>query len=628
MGDRAAAHRLSKVQARRDTADDNHISGYNMDTKIVRIGGASGALSDSALSVPQLIAVPGMNYLAFDYLGEAAMGMMGKMLAADPQSGFMREFLDVQIGPFLAEIAAKKIKITANAGGLNPRGLTAMIEAKVRALGLDLKVACVEGDNLAAMVPDLQQEAIRDMFTGAAFPERIISINAYLGAMPVAEALARGADIVITGRVVDSALILGPLIHEFGWSPTDFDRLAAGTAAGHLLECGAQATGGTFTDWRDVPDWANIGFPYAECHADGSFVLTKAEGSGGLVSIGTTAEQLLYEVSDPQTYFVPDVTCDFSGAQLDQIGPDRVRVTGVRGYAPTDSYKVCVTYDDGWRAVALQPIIGVDAAAKARRQADAILERTGTMLHARGLAGWSQTHVDIIGGDPAAGQDGVRSVVCRIVVDHETVRAADIFWREQNSAIMNMSVGTSIGLAIAAPRAMPLIGLFSFLIDKDAVTGTVSLDGVDVTPAAALKGGFDPAMVPAITVPAAVADETAAETMRLVDLAWARSGDKGDLFNVAVIARDPAYLPALRAALTVDVIAACYTQFLRNPAAPKVERFEAPGPNALNFVVHESQCGGINTSPRLDPAAKSMAQYMLNIPVAVPRSLADVILKR
>ncbi len=180
---------------------------------------------------------------------------------------------------------------------------------------------------------------------------------------------------MITGRVVDSALALGPLIHEFGWSADDHDALAAGTLAGHLLECGAQVTGGTFTDWRDVPRWEDIGFPIGECHADGTLVITKPEGTGGLVSVGTVAEQLLYEVSDPCDYIVTDVRCDFSQVRLEQVGADRVQVSGARGRPPTDTYKVCITYDDGWRAIAYQPMIGEEAGAKAERQAAALFER-------------------------------------------------------------------------------------------------------------------------------------------------------------------------------------------------------------------------------------------------------------
>ncbi len=228
---------------------------------VVRIGGASGALNDSLIAVPQLLRVPDLDYLAFDYLGEGSMGLMRRLKEADPRSGFLTDFVDLHIGPYLTELKSRGIKVIANAGGMNPEGLAELIRARGRELNLDLRVAAVTGDDIEPLLPALRGEDVRDMFTGIPLPEgRIGSINAYLGAFPIAAALDAGADIVITGRVVDSALILGPLIHEFRWGPEDLDLLAGGTLAGHLLECGTQVTGGTFTDWQDVPDWANIGF--------------------------------------------------------------------------------------------------------------------------------------------------------------------------------------------------------------------------------------------------------------------------------------------------------------------------------------------------------------------------------
>jgi hypothetical protein len=346
--------------------------------KVVRIGGASAFLVDSALAVPQLLAAGGLDYLIFDYLAEASMGLLGRFQAADPAGGFGGDFLSVHVGPYLKEIARQGIKVVANAGGVNPAGLSAALQQLIAQSDLKLKVAYVDGDDLRGQLDALRRAAPQDMFTGAAFPEgKVISANAYLGAFQIAAALEAGADIVITGRVVDSALALGPLIHEFGWSAQQYDLLAAGTLAGHLLECGAQVTGGTFTDWQEVPRWEDIGFPIGECHADGTLILTKPPGSGGMVSVGTVAEQLLYEVSNPADYIVADVRCDFSDVTLTQLGPDRVRVSGARGRAPTDTYKVCLTYEDGWRAIAYQPLIAPGAGAVRARAPAAAGARPG-----------------------------------------------------------------------------------------------------------------------------------------------------------------------------------------------------------------------------------------------------------
>lgn len=593
--------------------------------KVVRIGGASGALNDSVIAVPQLLRVPGLNYLAFDYLGEGAMGIFARLKQMDPASGFLPDFVDLHIGPYLAELKARGIKVVANAGGLNPEGLAALIRARGAEQGLALKVATVSGDDILPLTETLRAEGVRDMFNGAELPERPGSFHAYLGAFPIAAALDAGADIVITGRVADSSLILGPLIHEFGWGPDDHDLLAGGTVAGHLLECGAQVSGGTFTDWQDVPDWAEIGFPVGECHADGTVVITVPDGTGALVSIGTVAEQLLYEVSDPQAYIVPDVVCDFSGITLEQVGPNRVRVSGAKGYPATDSLKACATFDAGWRSVALIPVTGIDAVAKAERQAEALLRRCSRLLAARGLPDFSLTHVEVIGTETAYGPRrqalAPREVLLKIVVDHADMGAAMQFGREQTTAIMNMAQGTSIAPIIAAPRAFPLTDMAFCLIGRDRAQAVVRLDGAEVPFTAPPQGGFDPAAIVRAPVPAAPA-ASGTVAVPLIRLAWARSGDKGRLFNVAVIARKAEYLPYLRAALSEQVVADWYRHLFDDPATGRVERFDVPGIHALNFVVHDAQGGGINVSPRLDAAAKSMAQLLLEIPVPVPAALA------
>lgn len=597
----------------------------NMD-KVVRIGGASGALNDSVIAVPQLLTVPDLNYLAFDYLGEGAMGLMRRLKEADPRSGFLSDFVDLHVGPYLAELKRRGIKVVSNAGGMNPEGLAELIRARGRDLNLEIKVAVVTGDDIAALVPQLRAEGVRDMFNGQPLPEGDIgSINTYLGAFPVAAALAAGADMVITGRVVDSALILGPLIHEFGWRADQFDLLSAGTLAGHLLECGAQVTGGTFTDWDQTGDWANIGFPVGECRADGSVVITKPEGTGGLVSRGTVAEQMLYEIGDPQAYIVPDVVCDWSAVTLEEVGPNRVLARGARGYAPTAQHKVCVTYDDGWRSVALIPIVGIDAPAKARKTADALLRRTSDILRSRNQPDWRRTHVEVIGTEISYASHArplaPREVLLKVVVDHEDPAAAAMFGREQTTAILNMAPGTSIAPIVAAPRAFPLTEMMLFLLDKSRTTAKVSLDGRPVPYTEPGLTGFSPDQI--VRPPAAAPVTDGSHPVPLIALAWARSGDKGRLFNVGIIARRPEYLPYIRASLSEAAVGQWYRDQFDDPATGRVDRYEVPGVDALNFVVHDAQGGGINVSPRFDAAAKSMGQLVLEMPVLVPAWIAE-----
>ncbi|HMT43020.1 MAG TPA: DUF1446 domain-containing protein [Chakrabartia sp.] len=562
----------------------------------LRIGGGSAFFIDSAMAVPQLLGA-GVDVIILDYLAEGAMGLLGRMKLADPASGYPSDFLDVHIGPFLPQIAAQGVKIISNAGGVNPAALAQALRGKVAELGLSLKISYIDGDDLIARLPDFADT--HDMFTGAAFPQQgVTSANAYLGGFPIAEALACGADIVITGRVVDSALALGPLIHHFGWRPGDFTQLAGGTLAGHLIECGPQVTGGTFTDWRDVDGWANIGAPIAECYADGSCLITKPDGTGGLVSVGTVAEQMLYEVGDPQAYFVPDVTCDFSTVTLEQVGDHRVLVKNATGYPPTATLKACATWDDGWRAVVYQPIIGKDAPAKAAKQSEALFERGRMMLRGRNLADWRRTECVTIG---AKGNPDCEEVVAKLVVEHDEALAVQMFAREQFAAISAMAPGTSVSFGV---QIQPCMSLISFLVPKSDVRASVDGEVFKMPDVV----GFDPAIV--VRPPQPVAAPVAGDQI-LEDLAYARSGEKGETINIGVIARQPEHLPALRAALTEDAI----REWLPDLGDFRVTIYDLPGTHALNLVLDGALPGGLNASQRLDPAAKSIAQRMMRFPV-------------
>lgn len=585
--------------------------------KIVRIGAASAFRNDSRTGITQLLTHgEPPEYLIFDFLAESVMGGLGRDRAAGTGPGYAAEFLDSYLLPHLDTVLTQGIKIIANAGGLDPAGCAAALHEQAAARGLSPKIGWVIGDDLTAHEAEFITDDTSDMFDGSSVREKVRqadqlnSIAAYTGAFPIAALLAEGADIVIVGRAVDSALALGALIHEFGWQASDFDLLAAGTLAGHLIECSAQVTGGTFTDWHDVPNWAEIGMPIAECRADGTFVVTKPPKTGGLVSVGTVSEQLLYEVNDPQRYFVPDVVCDFSGVTLEQVGPDQVAVSGARGLGRTDTYKVSLTFDRGWRATAVLPIIGLEAAAKARRTAEAVFERTTGVLQGVGLAPFDHTHYDVVGSDAP----GPQKVLCRLVADHPTRLGAELLVREQGSAISHMAVGTSLG---AGQSIRPLLHTSSFLLPKERVSLTAFLDGHTVAahvPSDQVDIELD---APAHAWPAEPGDVDRRLSVPLIRLAWGRSGDKGNLFNVAVIARNNAYLPYIAAALSAERVGTLYADWLDAAAPFRVDSYVAPGFSALNFVVHDSLDGGMLASPWLDPAAKSMAQLLLAHPIPV-----------
>lgn len=593
--------------------------------KVVRIGGAGGFLGDSSVAAPQLLKGGRLDYMILDYLAEATMAALGQMKAARPDQGYARDFTDWVWKDNLRELKAQGVKIITNAGGLNPHACRARMEELAARAGLSFRIAVVEGDDLLDRADDLRSRALGEMFTGAPFPDpaRIFTANAYFGGRPIAAALAAGADMVITGRVVDSALTLGPLMREFGWRDEDYDLLSAGSLAGHVIECGAQATGGLFTDWEDVPDWAHIGYPVVECHADGSFVVEKPPGTGGLVSPGAVAEQILYEVGDPQGYALPDVVCDFTGVKVEQVGPDRVRVTGATGYAPTDRYKVCVTWGDGWRFIGAMPVVGREAGRKAARQAQALLDRVGEMLRDRNLPPLRDHRVEILGAEASYGANarpsaqGTREVVARIGAEHESDAALGLMMREFASPTTSMSVG-STGWFGGAPTITPVARVFSILLPRGEVPATVDLGGqrfeVAATPPAR---PFEPAMV---TRPEGQAANGGGEMIQvpLVEVAWARSGDKGDAFNIGVIARRPEFLPWLRTALTEDRVKAWFAHEFEGALAPRVIRYEVPGLDALNFHCIQALGGGQFASLRLDPLAKGKAQQLLDIEIPMP----------
>jgi hypothetical protein len=595
--------------------------------RVVRIGGAGGFLGDSSIAAPQLLATEALDYMILDYLAEGTMGMLGRGLKANPRSGFARDFTDWVWKDNLAAFKRQGVRLITNAGGMNPHECRRRMQTIAAEAGLSFKIAVIDGDDVRDRLEAYKAQGVTEMFTGAAFPDpqSALSANAYLGGRAIAAALAAGAQVVITGRVVDSALTLGALAHEFGWSFEDWDLMSAGSLAGHVIECGAQATGALFTDWEAVDDWAHIGYPIIECQADGAFVVTKPAGTGGLVSPAAVAEQILYEVGDPQAYILPDVVCDFSQVQVAWDGDQRVRVTGARGYPATGRHKVCLTYADGLRTIALMPVVGRDAAKKAARQSEAVLRRVDEMLRARNLAPFRAARTEILGSEASYGAqaraEGAREVVAKVGVEHDDPRAFEVFLREWSSPMTSMSVG-STGWFAGMPVVSPVVRVFSFTIDRAETPASVSLDDKTFTVAAPPPDQvYDPTKVVPPKSAAAALESEALVVVPLIELAWARSGDKGDAFNVGVIARDPAFLPYIRAALDPAAVMAFFAHEFEGGSHPAVLRYEVPGLNALNLHCLDALGGGQFASLRLDPLAKGKGQQLLEFPVPVPARL-------
>tara|TARA_R110002049_G_scaffold307850_1_gene509881 strand:+ start:4704 stop:6512 length:1809 start_codon:yes stop_codon:yes gene_type:complete len=589
-----------------------------MADRILRIGCASGFWGDTPEAIGQLVTKGNIDYLVFDYLAEVTMSLLARAQSKSPDAGYAPDFVRALV-PFLPEIKRRGIKVVANAGGVNPRGCREALAKAAKDAGIDVSIGVVLGDDLLERADEMRATGVTEMFSGAAFPSKPMSMNAYLGARPIAAALDAGAEIVVTGRCADSAVALGPLMHEFGWTDADWNKLSQGSLAGHLIECGPQGTGGNFTDWRDVPGWDDMGMPIVEVSADGSFIMTKTDDTGGLVVPASVGEQMLYEIGDPRRYILADVICDWSDVTLEQAGDNRVLVKGARGLGRTGSHKVSATYADGWRSISTLTLAAIDAPAKAERVAQAIIDRCERMFRARNLGEFRQVSIEVLGAEASYGANArarTREVVLKIGVAHGDRDAMQIFAGEVAPMAISTAQGLT-GLFAGRPKVQPVVRLFSFLHPKAETPVSVEVDGQAVP----LSVSSEAAELPAASVrtegEAADPGATAVQ-VPLVALAWGRSGDKGDIANIGIIARKPEYLPYIRHTLSTDRVKAYFAHFCEGA----VERFELPGTHSLNFMLHESLGGGGIASVRIDPQAKGYAQMLLDIAVPIPADLA------
>ncbi|MDO9287132.1 MAG: acyclic terpene utilization AtuA family protein [Aquabacterium sp.] len=592
-----------------------------MSKDTLRIGCASGFWGDTEFAAAQLVERGDIDVLVFDYLAEITMSLLIRAKAKDPAQGYAPDFV-ATMKPLMKQIKARGIQVVANAGGVNPSACRDALVAAAQAEGVDLKIAAVLGDDLMPQVEAMRAAGVKEMFSGADFPAKVMSANAYLGAFPIAAALAAGADIVVTGRCVDSAVTLAPLIARFGWKADELDKLAQGSLAGHLIECGTQTTGGNYTDWASVPGWDDMGFPIAECRADGSFVVTKPAGTGGLVCPSTVGEQMLYEIGDPRAYILPDVVCDFTAVTLAQVGPDRVEVKGARGRPPTDQAKASLTHAVGFRAMSLFRIGGIDAGAKARRTGAAMLARMRRHYAARGWPDFTEASVEAIGAEDTYGPQArvsAREVMLKVGVRHPVKDALDLFSRE----VAPMALMTSpaiTGFTGGRPKVQPVVRLFSCLVPKHQLSVGIDMGAQQVAAPQLAGKPLDLAALPAVGGPLPVADAFArgARSVPLVQLAWGRSGDKGDSANIGIIARKPEFLPYIRAAITEESVARWFAHL----ASGEVRRFDLPGTLALNFTLQQALGGGGIASVRMDSQGKAFAQMLLDHPVSIPADLA------
>ncbi|MGI5156300.1 acyclic terpene utilization AtuA family protein [Microbispora sp. CA-102843] len=574
----------------------------------MRVANCGGFYGDRLSAAREMVEGGPIDVLTGDWLAELTMSILaGNRLKGRP--GYARTFL-TQMEQVLGTCLDRGIRVVANAGGLDPAGCAEAVSALADRLGLRAAVAHVTGDDL---MPPAEPPVNAD--TGETLRATPLTANAYLGGRPIAVALEHGADVVVTGRVTDAALVTGPGMWWFGWDPGDLDPLAGSVVAGHVIECGCQATGGNYAFFEEVPDLARCGFPIAELHADGSSVITKHPGTGGLVSTGTVTAQLLYEIASPR-YLGPDVTARFDTIRLEQEGPDRVRITGVRGEPPPDTLKVAVTYLGGYRNTMTLVLTGLDIAAKARIAQEAIWARVPR-------ESFEQVHVELtpIGhAEVDRGDDAGTSLLRITVMDPDPRRAGRAF----SSAVVETGLASYPGFYGLTPPgdASPYGVYWPSSADARAVLPVVTVDGVRVEvphapppgPVLGEQAGGPPGDAAGAAVPPYAGDLAAGPVAPLGTVVGARSGDKGGDANLGVWVRDPARYPWLAAFLTVDRL----RELLPEVGDLPIERFALPNLHALNFVVHGLLGRGVAASPLLDAQAKALGERLRAVCVPVP----------
>ena len=585
---------------------------------LLRIANAGGYWGDDLAQFKRQIELGPVDVVTLDFLAEITMSIMQKQRARDPRAGFARDFID-QVEQALPLLVERGVKVVTNAGGVNPLACRGTLLERVQQHGHTMEIAAVVGDDLMERLGELVASgvALDHMDDGtpfAAIRDRVSSANAYYGAWPVVEALRAGAQIVVTGRCTDTGITLAPMIHAFAWRPDDWDCLAAGIVAGHIVECGAQSTGGNFTDWRRIRRFESIGYPLLEVSPDGSFVVTKHPGTGGAVTVRTVKEQLVYEMGDPRSYVTPDVIADFASARLEQVGRDRVRVWGVRGRPAPPALKVSASYFDGWKASGTLIISAPEAPEKARAFAELFWKRLGLEFEERG--------VELIGHSacwgPLAPPVDSPEVLLRLSVRDRDRAKIEAFSRLVPAVILSGPPGVAV--TGGRPQAQEVVAYWPALVPRDRARPSLVTRGGERTlewPTPLLELVKPPALARPTWPKAKGSARTV--SVPLSALAHARSGDKGDTCNIGVIARAPEIYPWLRKTLTAALVKRRFRGICRGA----VERHEAPNLWALNFLLHESLGGGGTVSLRLDAQGKTLSHALLAMPVKAPQALLD-----
>ena len=599
-------------------------------THSLRIGNAGGYWGDDHSALKRQVEGGHLDYITIDFLAEITMSILKKQHAQDPQQGYAYDFITM-LSEVLPEILRKKTKIITNAGGINPQACARAIKALADKLGVKAKIAVVYGDDIVARIPEFLQhgQALTNMETGQGLhqiKDKVVAANVYFGALPVVRALETWEpDIIITGRVTDTGITLAPMIHEFGWDLKDWDKLAAGIVAGHLIECGAQVTGGNYTDWKSVKNYNNIGYPIIEVNPDSSFVLTKHPNTGGCVNLNTIREQLFYEMGNPRAYITPDVVADFSTIKVRQDGEDRVFVSGVKGYEPTSSYKVSMAYENGSKCIGSVVISGPHAVQKAKKFSEIFWERCPPAQFEETITeflGWNACHRSLAHSDEGA------EILLRLGAKSNDGKRLKFFSKLIPSLILSGPPGVT--MISGAPKPQSIISYWPALLDKNQVNPWIALctDG-ELEQAKEIKEYLtgtpqlpketpQSSEVVTLSVEEAINSKSTSGKVQLSEICLARSGDKGDMANIGLLARSPKAFAFIKEHITAQVVKNLFQELCLG----RVDRYVLEGLQGLNFLLDHSLGGGGSSTLRTDAQGKTFAQALLRQYFIIP---ADVI---
>ena len=583
---------------------------------ILRIANCSGFYGDRLSAAREMVDGGPIDVLTGDYLAELTMTILyNQKQSRGGNAGYVGTFLK-QVREVIQPCVERGIKIVTNAGGLNPAGMAADVQAILDELGIQAKVAYIDGDDLKDRIPELQAEgeAFFNMDKGIPLADasnQVLTANAYFGAWGIKAALDAGADVVVCPRVTDAAVVIGPAAWRFNWQRDDFDALAGALAAGHIIECGAQTCGGNYSFFQEVPSFRNVGFPIAEMEADGSFTVTKHPGTGGLVSVGTVTAQLLYEISTP-AYYNPDVIAHFDSLRLEQVGDDRVRVSGTRGSNPPPTHKVCINTADGYRTGVEMLLTGLDIEAKAEVFTDTLFDALG------GREQFKDVDIQLLRtdkADPQSNEEAQASLRISVRSDDPNVAGKGFSQKQVELALANIPGFTGRG---AMPTG-PVIAYWPALVDSKHLVERVHVDGerIDVVPSSQLDLPEKYYQQQPVTLSPVPGGPT--QRVPFGRFFGTRSGDKGGCANVGVWARTDAAYAFLFEYLTVEQL----KTLMPDTVQYEIDRHEMPNLRALNFYIHGILGDGVSSNNRIDGQAKSMGEYLRACLIDAPQVLID-----